>query len=494
LSNRYKLKLPGSIIILLFSSFIAASQGLNNLWLYGYNYGGIDGLIDYISGSPIITTTQLPMYFNAEESVISDRNGNVLFYSNGNYIADRTNDTMLNGSGLTPGWFADSYGSAGFPISQGSIILPTPGQINKYYLFHVTGENLSTSIQALNIFCTTVDMSLNNGLGGVISKNIPLFYDTLIIGEITAVKHANGRDWWLLSHRHNTNWFHLLLVAKDGISGPFDQDIGGVNTFGSDGQNVFSPDGHKYARYLYRDGLDIMDFDRCSGTFSNDIHITINDSADASGVAFSPNSRFLYVGSERYVYQYDMHAANIEASRVTVAVWDSFYSPNPPFAITFFKGMLAGDGKIYFISPNGSDYLHVVNFPDSLGIACDFQQHSLYLQTYNAFSMPNYPNYFLGAETGSICDSLVVLEEVNKTEPILTIYPNPVLNRRVIFSYPIFSKFGNLVINDIEGKEVCRFILSAWSSTHNITLPQLNSGVYIARIEGTNANVKFILE
>ncbi|MBK6894735.1 MAG: hypothetical protein IPH00_16795 [Flavobacteriales bacterium] len=60
---------------------------------------------------------------------------------------------------------------------------------------------------------TTIDMSLDSGLGGAVSKNEVLIADTLNEGRITAVRHANGRDWWVFCFKANTNIHHRLLVT-----------------------------------------------------------------------------------------------------------------------------------------------------------------------------------------------------------------------------------------------------------------------------------------
>jgi PKD repeat protein len=67
---------------------------------------------------------------------------------------------------------------------------------------------------------------------------------------------------------------------------------------------------------------------------------------------------------------------------------------------------LAPDGKIYINSNNRCSYLHVINEPDSLGLACEVCQHCVDLPSVNAFSMPNFPNYRLGHLEGSPCDTL----------------------------------------------------------------------------------------
>ena len=49
------------------------------------------------------------MEFYATNAVMSDKSGNLLFYTNGVYIANVNNDTMLNGAGLNPGPFTNNY-------------------------------------------------------------------------------------------------------------------------------------------------------------------------------------------------------------------------------------------------------------------------------------------------------------------------------------------------------------------------------------------------
>ncbi|MBL0074056.1 MAG: hypothetical protein IPP34_20565 [Bacteroidetes bacterium] len=55
-----------------------------------------------------------------------------------------------------------------------------------------------------------VDLDLNGGLGSVILKNYPIISDTLNCGKITATRHANGRDWWVVCHRVNTNILQIV--------------------------------------------------------------------------------------------------------------------------------------------------------------------------------------------------------------------------------------------------------------------------------------------
>ena len=110
-------------------------------------------------------------------------------------------------------------------------------------------------------------MTLDVGAGGVVYKNHVVLTDTLVVGKITAVRHANGRDWWVICHQNNSALYYRFLVTPDGVSDPMTQEIGSVRLLDA-GQVCFSPDGSKFAYYWSETDLDIYDFDRCSGLFS----------------------------------------------------------------------------------------------------------------------------------------------------------------------------------------------------------------------------------
>ena len=78
-------------------------QGINNKWMFGYDCcSGIFSTmtVDFNAGNFDVTVTPTQMSFSETNSVICDTSGNLLFYSNGVYIANALHDTMLNGSEL----------------------------------------------------------------------------------------------------------------------------------------------------------------------------------------------------------------------------------------------------------------------------------------------------------------------------------------------------------------------------------------------------------
>ena len=403
------------IVFLLLMPCISHSQGISNLWLSGYSsviyptFGGSN--INFYSTFPDTSTIDRPMSFSESNANISDSLGNLLFYTNGIYIANALNDTMINGDSLNPNTYT-SQATYGLAVKQGDLILKQPGSDSIYYLFHETlfRDQSVGDYRVSELYYSIIDMSLDSGRGAVTQKNVILISDTLTIGSITACKHANGRDWWILIHKSQGRRYYEYLLTPNGIQGPFVQDIGySILPRDWSWQVCFSPDGNKFANVFTKDTLDIMDFDRCTGLLSNNHSIYLNDSANVRGVAFSPNSQLLYVSSSKYVYQYSVYSNSIDSSRVMIGKFDYFAEPIPPFYTAFYLAQIANDGKIYINTGNSTRWFNTINHPDNAGLNCDFVQHSLLLPTFNAYTIPNFPNYFLGKETGSICDSLPLI-------------------------------------------------------------------------------------
>ena len=91
-------------------------------------------------------------------------------------------------------------------------------------------------------------MSLDGGLGAVVSKNVSILDDEISLGHLTAVRHANGRDWWAFCRILNTNTFYRYLITPAGINLDGTQSIGDLSIWAT-GQVCFSPDGTKFAYY-----------------------------------------------------------------------------------------------------------------------------------------------------------------------------------------------------------------------------------------------------
>jgi len=458
-------------------------------------FGGVS--MDFVIGMPVINYVSRSMEMSRAVSNISDASGNILFYTNGVYIADATGDTMQNGAGLNPSVYTALYPD-GLPPPQMNMIIPVPGNSDLYYLFHTTIDDPFGALLTRYLYYSIVDMNQIFGLGSVTLKNQILLNDSLCKGNLTACKHANGRDWWVISHKAYSNLYYKFLISPSGIQGPFIQSIG-INRTNDVGQAAFSPDGNHFACYNLQSNpppnLELFNFDRCTGQFSNPVHITMLDSATGVGVAFSPNSQYLYVSSTRYVYQFDVTAPNIPATQTTVAVWDGFFSPNPPLATLFNVQQLAPDGKIYIGTGNSTLHLHVINQPDSAGLACDLVQHGIPLPAYNYNSLPNHPNYFLGALAGSPCDTLTSLASESVIEIQLNVFPNP-NDGLFTLGFNAQKDVGILEIFDSMSRIVYEDKVAQWSQYKKVDITAMPIGIYFCRIKwGVNvAGVKILKE
>ena len=385
-------------------------------WMFGYynsppNWGGTE--LNFNISPPSLNYVSQQINLDLTNASICNMSGELLFYTNGMYVANANHQIMPNGDSLNPGDVFNYYEDLGYREMQGALILPKPGSSNLFYIFHKKLEWNNQYFQlCTGLFYSLVDMNIDNGLGDVTSKNNIILTDSLDPGLLTATRHANGRDWWILVPEFLHNRYYTYLISPEGIQFKGMQTLGTASNTMEVGYARFTPDGSKYIRFAGVDAnlpfrLEIFNFNRCSGLLSNYNNLWYIDNAFPSGIEISSNSRYLYVSAESRIDQYDLQAENIVASKQIVAVYDGFIDPIFSLGSTYFLfEQLAPDNKIYISTTNSTHYLHVINNPDSGGIACNVQQHAIHLNTFNDMSLPNFPNFRLGAIPCSTCDTL----------------------------------------------------------------------------------------
>jgi len=299
---------------------------------------------------------------------------------------------------------------------------------------------LCFSVHWIFIFCTDIHTTLDNGFPEVIDKNKIIFTDTGMIGmPSTAVRHANGLDWWVITPDRWNSGFHTVLIDHDGPLYMGKQYVGmATNPKASGGQGKFSLDGTLFAWYQPRNGVFLYDFDRSTGFLSNFRSIEVPVAADllSGGLEFSPSGRFLYVNHYFSLYQIDMLADDLQSSLTHVADYDGFGSS--PFFTVFYHMERTPDKRIFMNPRTGSQWLHVIQEPEKKGTACRFEQHVIQLPTVNNYSLPHFPNYRLGALGDPLCDSLSVNTQYpHQVAPAKCLaYPNPA-NASMTLTVPI---------------------------------------------------------
>ena len=349
-------------LALFFFSSVTLAQQEGNIWYFGANAGlDFNITLNNINGDPVALTDGALFTIEGCSSV-SDSIGNLLFYTDGRRVWNKNHAQMPNGFGLK------GHESS----TQSALIVKQPGNNNIYYIFTTPAQVMLYNNWGFHY--SIVDISLEGGLGNVTIKNILLHHP--ITEKVTAVRHQNGCDIWVITHEYGTNQFRSYLVTGAGIMPPVLSFTGSIHTFDTDlppfgprhlsalGQLKTSPDGTKLALAIFEDKkVEVFDFDNQTGIVLNPVSI---QQAGSYGVEFSPDGTKLY-GSTlglKEIFQYDLLAGSpIDIINSATLVGSS--------VAALASLQLAPDGKIY-CGMYMSGKLSVINDPNASGIACNF--------------------------------------------------------------------------------------------------------------------------
>jgi hypothetical protein len=493
-------------LFLIISILSQAQSKHDYVWVTGYGttaseHGG-GTRIDFNEPDPSYTRFELPHQFGFDMPCsISDENGNLQFYSNGCRIINADNEMIENGDDLSPGYFqgveCNNY-PYGYDAYQEMLILPRPGHPDRYVYFYpcIANPNLGKVMYA------EIDMAANEGKGKVIQKNVVLRDTARRQGSFAPVRHGNGRDWWLILPRETDNIYDFHLLTPDTILGPFTQYMEDeiASLYPKTGWNtVVSPDGNTFIRVTltWLDGqikfnrIFLYDLDRCTGTLSNPRVIEVYDpEAYASWAAISPNSRYLYFQTgQNKLYQFDLQANNIEASRILIGEYDGFIASTG--APCFFHAMaLAPNNKIYMCTTSATFYFHTIHSPDEPGLACNFQQHDVELPTVSQIMMPLNPNYRLYDMPDTPCDTLGInapatTVEFTESAEGFSLSPNPATNVVQLSADTPFSE-GRLFVFNAAGQKVYEQDIKAGDYAQTFRVADWAPGPYFITITQSN--------
>ncbi len=443
-----------------------------------------NAILDFNGGMVSIIPEYLRMGIDWDRGSICDDRGRLLYYSNGCFIADSTRHQMKNGGEINPGRVHNSQCKGGGYFSrQSDIFLPAPGKPWLYYMLHRNYYIAKVApwyfIEALRY--TLIDARGNNGLGEVIAKNVPILEDTTLAGErMTAVRHANLRDWWIVHAHYGSSKLSVFLLDTSGITETKGYD-GTVDGNDGGGWISFSPDGRRLASYTPDGDIELFDFDRSTGYLSNHLHIEVKwDTFIFGSIAFSPNSRYLYLNTILDIYQYDLQAEDIGASRIHIGHWDGWRDERKhPVAFLFMER--GPDCRIYIVPASSSRYMSVIMHPDRRGKACDLRQHALAFPTTKPHGLSHFPNYRLGF--APVCDSTILfplnaVQDIPEMTALLS--PNPMRDYMTIdlgsaAVYPV-----SICVTDMRGKVWVRTVTRSAETT--IDTGRLPPGMYFVRL------------
>jgi hypothetical protein len=417
------------LIILLFVILICPeflySQKYDFKWLLGYSFA--DNPNDTGWGSSIMdfnTSDGNPVFYEAKNKKIdfyvcsaniSDELGNYLFASNGIFVEDSTDQLMENGDELSKDY---EYPEQGDAFGQELLIIPFPGYPDKYLLLKKSHIHFSNYGLAGNeLFYSVIDMNSNQGKGSLIKKNISILKDTLDFACLNAVKHANGRDWWVIVSEDKHIGYYIFLASKDGIKLYRKQNFNGIKITGGFGQSYFSNNGKYFAtatsdfnQGINNNNIYFFNFDRCEGLLGNFEHIVLpyQQTTWATGCAFSQDNKYFYAVTIDSLYQFAISNGNLSNMQLIDGYdgYQELVSQNVTWLTEFGMLQQAPDGRIYGTGPKGSfRSLDVINKPNDTGKDCNFKQHSIKCPTIK-LCIPSFPYFQLGPIDDSVCDSL----------------------------------------------------------------------------------------
>ncbi len=346
------------IIWLMLTACVSFAQNQNNFWVYGYQAG-----INFNTTPPSYQGGFAMQAPEGASSVADPITGELLFYSNGATVWDASNNPMPNGTGL--------LGSSSGELSSttAAVICEKPGSANQYYLFTID-EQYSTGGVRYNI----IDMSLNGGLGDIVAgqKNIPVF--TTTSEKMCIIPNAEGSGYWLVTHDLPGESFFAFSITQAGISAtPVVSTLGGTHGNGA-GFMKGSPqfDRIAVANIFFQDA-EVFDFNNNTGQLSNPVILDypfFGAAGGTYGIEFSCSGELLYVSDGSSLIQFDLTAG--DATDILATAY-----PVISNSFSCYGLQLGPDQKIY-ISNGGLD---VINNPNEVGAACDYQQGAIANQT-----------------------------------------------------------------------------------------------------------------
>jgi PKD repeat protein len=346
------------LAIVLGATQIIVAQGEANIWYFGFNAG-----LDFNTSPPTpLTNGQLATWEGCAS--IADKNGALVFYTDGTTVWDKTHTPMPNGNGL----FGNSSST------QSAIIVPYPGTYNytnrhfdKYFIVTVDHQAGSHGVNY-----SEVDMTLNNGLGDVTAtKNVHLYDASVTSEKICVAPHSNNCDFWVIGKPYaNVDYYAYPITSSGFNTTPVISSVGPAmdNLFGS---LKTSPDSKLVVATHSGspNGIYVYDFNNTTGVLTSKFS-DVSPGGYSYSQEFSPDNKILYwtLLNNPNVYQFDLTVANNPAFLASRQIIGTTANGN---GFRMCALQIAPDGKIYAALQQQTS-VSVINNPNVLGVGCGY--------------------------------------------------------------------------------------------------------------------------
>lgn len=439
------------------------------------------------------TTTPIVMSNFYSSASFADKNGNLLFASNGWRLVNSYGEVLSYRL-----WHDDIPWPGGSPdttlvdLTRGPLFLPDPSDSNRVYLFYseyITNYPMQTLgfARVDRRFCYAL---LDIPTQSLISKDHIILDEITALSDMVALRHGNGRDWWIYKPTLQSNQYYRGLLSTAGLS-EFElytvpnmqgrEQAFTMTHFTQDGSMMahFSTYQAKYCQRL--------DVDRCTGNLSNPRETDLNPMfrpAEVGNFILSPDGSKFYGYRLNYndsTYHPGTHQYDFELDSLTLLSSQSsllFLAPN-------FK-------ELFFLTPIQSPdtillYLGAIQNPDSLGALSNVDDYKYpLLNIPTMLASANFANYRLGPLAGSACDTLgsvTVGAPVKPLSDALSIFPNPSREVLHVRFQGVGAQPALLTVYNSMGQVMHRQLLEQEYTTLQSNTLNLPTGVYTVQVQ-----------
>ena len=369
-------------VIVFFISFLGFSQNETDHWYFGKNAG-----IDFGNGE-VAVLEDGSMVTPAGCSSISDDEGNLMFYTNGQTVWNRNHQIMTNGEGL----------SGEIDGIQSAIIVPKPNDYSTYYIFYTRENTQSSPIYFLpGVYYSEVMFDAQNPLGYItLNKDIRIA-EINSTSRIAAIHHPDNDTIRVVCITKPDPVFGYIVPEGEFIFRIFNVTSNGLNitpekrpineNLGRLGAMKFTPDG-SYLAFADSVNQKVYFYEYDNNTINFQHYFTLPTIPafgvflNPYGIEFSQDSKIFYYTGGNYIVQFPYR--DIGGSEPAEYYLIPISNPG--------SIQLARNGKIYIahgnlFSPTG--HLGVINNPENKGEECNYR--SANIQFENASSTRGLP-------------------------------------------------------------------------------------------------------
>jgi hypothetical protein len=362
---------------IVFKNNPAASRPIKKFWLFG-NKAGIDFDVNgTTAANPITAPCATTCVAGEGSTVISTKSGALQFWTDGRTIWNRNGAQMPNGAGL----------NANGSTTQAAVVFPLTHDESRYGV--VTNNTEAGVNDAGELYYSTIDMTLNAGLGDVVAKNIPLWGTTTDYSSeaSTAAPKPDGSGYWILTFSPGgtdvrvfsysiatQSITYVATYAGPGGIGRFyatQSGFGSLN-FNSDYSQLLMMAGNHCVGACggYYGMMRLMDFNTTTGAVTNRNMWNSHTNGTGYSADFSPSGAYVYSATlyNAYVARYTISGApsdaTIKASEAIIGI------SQPPTATSCTGGgqvLRAPNDKMY-VANCGTGFLSVINTPDASSV------------------------------------------------------------------------------------------------------------------------------